>query len=87
MTTNALIAMDHASIDFAHSQSPLASGPAYALIVTNGMSREVDQIVSTPLEANRERKDLISMDCGKVTIKRFDSWADAHAYEDKLRGY
>jgi len=63
------------------------NSPCYMLIVGEGPFRECDQIVSTEREAKRERRDLIAMDCGKVTIKRFDTWEAAYAYEDKLRGY
>lgn len=48
---------------------------------------EVDQVGEGKANAAREVKDLKRMDCGKVQVKWFDNWADAEAYEDKLRGY
>lgn len=56
---------------------------AFMLMVDN----TCDQIVSTEREARKEKADLIKMDCGRVRIKPFASWADAYAYEDKLNGY
>jgi len=61
----------------------LASGPCWAVLVDG----DIDQVCGTRADALRERKDLIAMDCGKVTVRRFETWADAHAYEDKRRGY
>lgn len=63
--------------------SHLSSGPCWAVLVDG----EVDQICCTKGEASKERLDLIAMDCGKVTVKRFATWADAHAYEDERRGW
>lgn len=57
--------------------------PCYMLLTTDGC----DQIVNTMTEATREKKDLISMGCDRVRIKEFATWAEAEAYEDKLRGY
>ena len=45
---------------------------------------ECDQIVETEAQAKREKRDLEKMGC-YVTLKKFDSWEAAEAYEDKLR--
>lgn len=48
---------------------------------------ECDQICGSEKEAKREKKDLISLGCENVKIKKFATWAEAEAFEDKLRGY
>lgn len=67
--------------ELTHAQH-LAS-PAFMVIVDG----RCDQICGTEGEAKREVRDLKKMDCGKVTMKPFATWAEAHAYEDKLNGY
>ena len=54
--------------------------PAFMVLVDGAC----DQICGSEAEAKREVRDLKKMDCGKVTMKAFATWADAHAYEDKL---
>lgn len=66
--------------DLAHAEH--LARPAFMVIVEG----QCDAIWDTKAQAMREQRDLIKMDCGKVTIKGFKTWADAHAYEDKLAG-
>ncbi len=68
---------------YAQYAATKANGPAFMLI-NDG---ECDQICGSEAEAKRERKDLISMGCDNVRIKRFENWADAEAFEDKMKGY
>lgn len=51
----------------------------YTLITEDG----VDQHCETLAQANKEKRDLQALGC-TVKIKKFNSWADAQAYEDKL---
>jgi hypothetical protein len=57
------------------------AGPAFMLI-NDG---ECDQICGTRAEAEREKRDLKNLGCGNVRIKEFPTWAEAEAFEDKLR--
>jgi hypothetical protein len=54
--------------------------PAF-VVVCDGA---VDQICGSKAEANREAKDLRKMGFDKVTVKSFATWAEAHAFEDKI---
>lgn len=45
---------------------------------------EVDQICGSKAEAQREVKDLKKMGFENVKMKAFASWAEAHAFEDKI---
>lgn len=59
-----------------------AQGPAFVVLSD---SREVDQIVGTEREARREVKDLKAMGCDNAKWKRFETWQEAEAFEDKIR--
>lgn len=59
-----------------------ANQKVYAVITEDGL----DQFCDTKAQASKEKKDLEKMGCA-VKIKTFDSWADAHAFEDKLNGF
>lgn len=50
----------------------------YTLITEDG----IDQHCETEAQAKREKRDLEKMGC-TVKIKKFNSWAEAEAYEDK----
>lgn len=56
------------------------ASPAFVVLSD---TREVDQIVGSEREARREVKDLKAMGCDKAKWRRFDTWAEAYAYEDK----
>lgn len=47
---------------------------------------EIDQICGTLREARREAADLRAMGC-VTRVKQFATWQEAHAFEDKRRGY
>jgi hypothetical protein len=64
--------------DLTHAQH--IATPAWMVLVDGA----VDQICGSAAEAKREVRDLKKMDCGTVTMKAFATWAEAHAYEDKL---
>lgn len=55
-------------------------------IITGGCNPELDQVVETKAQAEREKLDLIKMDC-EVRIKAVVDWDAANKLEDKLRGY
>ena len=63
-----------------------ATPAVFALVVDNN-GKSIDQFVTTRRIAEREQRDLTKMDCGKVSIVALASWADADAYEAKVRGY
>lgn len=64
------------------SYSEHMASPAF-MVICDG---QCDQICGTMAEAKREAKDLRGMGFDSVKVKAFDTWADAHAYEDALRG-
>lgn len=59
------------------------ASPAF-MVICDGAC---DQICGTKAEAQREARDLKRMGFEGVKVRAFTTWADAHAYEDKLRGY
>lgn len=56
--------------------------PVWAVIVEG----ELDATWQTKAQADREAKDLRAMDCGKVTVRGFESEALAYSWADKRRG-
>ena len=66
-------------IDMPHHQH--LKQPAF-MVICDGAC---DQICSTKREATKEAADLRKMGFEKVQVKSFETWADAHAYEDKLQ--
>lgn len=54
--------------------------PAF-MVICDG---DCDQICGSKAEAQREAKDLKKMGFDKVTVKAFATWAEAHAFEDRL---
>jgi len=44
---------------------------------------DLDQICETKADALREKRDLIQMDCGRVTVKEFPNETAVHAWIEK----
>ncbi len=63
-----------------------ATPKVFALVVNNN-GKSIDQMVTTLRIAEREKRDLIKLDCGSVSIVALEDWASADAYEAHVRGY
>ncbi|MET4733940.1 hypothetical protein ABIE64_002669 [Thalassospira sp. MBR-102] len=55
-------------------------------IITGGEYPELDQVVETKTQAEREKRDLIKLGC-EVKIKAVADWDAANELEEKLRSY
>lgn len=51
----------------------------YAILTDDGL----DQVCGTKSEANKEVRDLRKMGFDNVKIKRFNSWSEFDAWEEK----
>jgi hypothetical protein len=64
----------------------LKSAPQAFAVLAERPAAEVDQIVGTRREADKEVRDLKKMGFEDAYVKPFATWAEAEAYADKLKG-
>lgn len=71
------------------SSTPSAVPQAFVILTGKASEHtlEVDGIEGTERGARKEVKDLKAMGFDDARFKPFATWAEAEAYEDKVRGY